>query len=77
MDLEPLASIVGAAEEEGMAGSAGTPLGAGAGRRRERKHRYLDSLMDKAGEMNLRCESRSALNGFAGTSRQRVMLLRG
>ncbi len=25
------------------------------GRKRERKERYLDSLMDKAGELSLRC----------------------
>lgn len=39
-----------------------TPRGASAspppeeGRKKEKKQRYLDSLMDKAGELNLRCE---------------------
>ena len=57
-DSSPGAALDGSAYEApdmtaGPEGASSTVPG----RRKERKHRYLDSLMDKAGELNLRCES--------------------
>ena len=58
---EGVGGIEGSETASGLSSEAagyaqGAGASAGLGRRKERKNRYLDSLMDKAGELNLRCK---------------------